>query len=75
MFVPRPGEEFAGVSYNIRGCKTGSTDGDAGSWAFTPDSLNELVSQHAANGNVTSFGYDLLGRMRPSCRGRATYYV
>jgi RHS repeat-associated protein len=50
-------------SYNIRGFKFASNDADAGSWGFTPDSLNELVSQTDANQNVTTFGYDLLGRM------------
>lgn len=50
-------------SYNIRGFKTGSADADTGSWTFTPDSLNELVSQLDANGQTISFGYDLLGRM------------
>ena len=50
-------------SYNIRGFKTGSNDADTGSWTLTPDSLNELVSQKDANGQVTTFGYDLLGRM------------
>jgi RHS repeat-associated protein len=50
-------------TYNIRGFKTGSTDADTGTWAFTPDSLNELKSQKDANAHVTSFTYDLLGRM------------
>jgi RHS repeat-associated protein len=50
-------------SYNIRGFKYASNDADAGAWSFTPDSLNELVSQTDANGNVTTFGYDLLGRL------------
>jgi RHS repeat-associated protein len=50
-------------SYNIRGFKTASADADTGSWTFTPDSLNELVSQLDANGQTISFGYDLLGRM------------
>ncbi|MGH8131760.1 MAG: hypothetical protein ACRETP_00785, partial [Steroidobacteraceae bacterium] len=49
--------------YNIRGFKTASGDADAGSWTFTPDSLNELVSQTDAKSQITSFGYDLLGRM------------
>lgn len=49
--------------YNIRGFKTASNDADAGAWTFTPDSLNELVSQTDANANTTTFGYDLLGRM------------
>lgn len=51
------------ATYNIRGFKTGSNDVDAGSWTFTPDSLNELVSQTDAKRQVTTFGYDLLGRM------------
>jgi RHS repeat-associated protein len=50
-------------AYNIRGFKTGSTDADTGSWTFTPDSLNELTSQKDANAQITSFTYDLLGRM------------
>jgi YD repeat-containing protein len=50
-------------TYNIRGFKTGSNDADAGSWIFTPDSLNELASQTDAKSQVTTFGYDLLGRM------------
>src|SRR5207248_9476695 len=54
-------------TYNIRGFKTGSNDADTGSWTFTPESLNEQVSQTAANGQVsgqvTTFVYDLLGRM------------
>ncbi len=50
-------------SYNIRGFKTASTDADAGHWTFVPNSLNELVAQTDAKGQITSFGYDLLGRM------------
>jgi RHS repeat-associated protein len=50
-------------SYNIRGFKTASVDADTGSWTFTPDSLNELVSQRDAKAQTISFGYDLLGRM------------
>src|SRR5262249_4545932 len=53
----------ASYSYNIRCFKTGSSDADAGVWSFTPDSLNELVSQVDADGNNLTFGYDLLGRM------------
>jgi YD repeat-containing protein len=50
-------------TYNIRGFKIGSADADTGAWTFTPDSLNELKSQKDANAQVTSFTYDLLGRM------------
>ena len=50
-------------AYNIRGFKTDSTDPDTGHWIYTPDSLNELVQQTDAKSQVTSFGYDLLGRM------------
>ena len=50
-------------SYNVRGFKTASADADTGAWTFIPDSLNELVSQTDAKGQVTGFGYDLLGRL------------
>ena len=49
--------------YNIRGFKTGSTDPDTGTWTYTPDSLNELMVQTDAKSQVTTMGYDLLGRM------------
>lgn len=50
-------------TYNVKGFKTGSTDADSGTWTFTPDSLNELVVQQDALSQVTTFQYDLLGRM------------
>ncbi len=53
----------ASYVYNIRGFKTSSSDPDAGSWTYTPNSLNELVTQVDAKSQTTSFDYDLLGRM------------
>jgi RHS repeat-associated protein len=50
-------------SYNLRGFKIGTADADTGIWSFAPDSLNELKSQTDAKHQVTSFTYDLLGRM------------
>jgi RHS repeat-associated protein len=49
--------------YNNRGFRYKSIDADAGTWLFTPDSLNELKFQKDANGQVTSYTYDLLGRI------------
>ncbi|MGE0467631.1 MAG: RHS repeat-associated core domain-containing protein [Steroidobacteraceae bacterium] len=50
-------------TYNLRGFKTASSDPDAGSWTYVPNSLNELVSQTDAKGQVVTFDYDKLGRM------------
>lgn len=50
-------------TYNLRGFKTSATNADSGAWTFTPNSLNELVSQEDALNQVTSFVYDPLGRM------------
>lgn len=63
MDAKTPTGAVTSYSYNIRGFKTGSTDPDTGTSIFTPNSLNELVTQQDAKAQLTSFGYDLLGRM------------
>lgn len=50
-------------SYNLRGMLTARTDMDMGPWTFTPNALGETVSQTDANGHVTDFMFDALGRL------------
>lgn len=50
-------------TYNIRGFKTASSDPDIGSWTYTPNSLNELVSQTDNKNQTITFDYDKLGRL------------
>ena len=49
--------------YNLRGFKTRWTDIDRGTWDFTPNSLNEVVSWTDAKLQNFSATYDPLGRM------------
>lgn len=49
--------------YNLRGFKTSSSDPDTGNWTFTPNSLNELITQVDAKGQNITMDYDKLGRM------------
>jgi RHS repeat-associated protein len=50
-------------TFNLRGMRTAQTDFNAGSWSYTPNALGEIVSQTDAKSQVTTFGYDLLGRL------------
>jgi len=50
-------------TYNIRGFKTTSNDPDTGNWTYTPNSLNELVSQTDNKNQTIAFDYDKLGRL------------
>ncbi|MEZ5499829.1 MAG: FG-GAP-like repeat-containing protein [Steroidobacteraceae bacterium] len=60
--VDATGKTISNV-YNIRGFKTSTSDPDTGNWTYTPNSLNELVSQTDAKSQVTTFDYDKLGRL------------
>jgi YD repeat-containing protein len=57
------GNTLQSSNYNLRGMLTGRTDLDMGSWIFTPNALGETASQTDAMSQVTSFGYDRLGRL------------
>lgn len=63
------------ATYDVRGFKRTSYDSDMGSWSFTPNSLGEIVSQTDAKLQVTSFVYDLLGRLtsRTELEGTSTW--
>ena len=50
-------------TYNLRGFRTQWADADRGTWNFSGDSLNELVSWTDARGQSFSAVYDALGRM------------
>jgi RHS repeat-associated protein len=58
-----PASNVTTFRYNLRGFKTATTDADRGTWSFTPNSLNELVSWTNANGRTSSMEFDALGRM------------
>jgi len=49
--------------YNLRGFKKQWADADRGTWNFTANSLNELVSWSDAKAQAFSATYDRLGRM------------
>ena len=50
-------------AYNVRGFRITSSDPDQGNWSYKGNSLNELVSQTDANGQLTEFVYDDVGRL------------
>jgi RHS repeat-associated protein len=49
-------------TFDLRGCKTASSDPDMGDWTYSYDVLSELTSQVDAKIQTTSLYYDLLGR-------------
>jgi RHS repeat-associated protein len=49
--------------YNVHGFRMGWNDAAAGSWTYTPNSLNELVGWRDAKGQSFSATYDPLGRL------------
>ena len=57
------GNTLQSSTYNLRGMLTQRIDMDMGTWNFTPNALGETVSQTDAKGQVTSFTFDLLGRL------------
>lgn len=59
-----PINAISGGTYNLRGFKTQWADIDRGTWNFTPNSLNELISWTDAKGQSFSAEYDDLGRMK-----------
>lgn len=63
------------ATFNLRGFRTQMVDPDAGTWNYTGDSLNELVSWQDAKNNSFSTVYDLLGRMtsRSEPEGTSTW--
>lgn len=48
--------------YNDQGLQTSSYDADRGGWSYGYDALGELTTQTDANGKVTTWTYDALGR-------------
>jgi len=68
------GPEWA-ATYNVRGFKTQMVDADAGTWNFSGDSLNELVSWTDANNKSFGAAYDALGRLtsRSEPEGTSTW--
>ena len=50
------------ATFNLRGFRTQMVDADEGTWNYTGDSLNELVSWTDAKSNAFSVVYDRLGR-------------
>jgi RHS repeat-associated protein len=56
------GNPLQSSTYNLRGMLTARTDMDMGAWSFTPNALGETVSQTDAEGQIITFGFDLLGR-------------
>ncbi len=50
-------------TYNLRGFRTLWADADRGTWAFSGNSLNELVSWTDARGKSFSAKHDSLGRL------------
>lgn len=61
--------------YNVRGFRVAWNDAAAGSWTYTPNSLNELVGWKDAKGQSFSASYDSLGRLvsRTEPEGTSTY--
>jgi len=50
--------------FNVRGMRTEHTDLAAGTLAFIPNALGEVISQTDAKGQTATFEYDLLGRLK-----------
>jgi RHS repeat-associated protein len=63
------------ATYNLRGFKTQMVDADAGTWNFTGDSLNELVSWTDAKNQSFGAAYDALARLmsRTEPEGTSTW--
>lgn len=64
QYVLNPGGSLESLSvYDTRGRKTWSYTPDMGGWTYEYNALGELVKQTDAKSQITSFVYDVLGRM------------
>lgn len=63
------------ATYNLRGFRTQLVDADAGTWTFSGDSLNELVSWTDMKNQSFGAAYDALGRLtsRSEPEGTSTW--
>lgn len=63
------------ATYNLRGFRTQLVDADAGTWNFSGDSLNELVSWTDMKNQSFGAAYDALGRLtsRTELEGTSTW--
>ena len=59
-------------AFNARGFRTQWADADRGTWTYTPNSLNELVSWSDAKGQSFGATYDALGRLTSRTEPGAT---
>ncbi len=50
------------VNYDSRGFKANQSDPSMGYWEYKHNAFGELVYQKDANGNITTYSFDVLGR-------------
>ncbi len=60
------------IQYDRRSRKISMTDPSMGSWQYQYNAYGELIWQQDANSNITTMGYDLLGRMISRTDGEGT---
>ena len=54
---------FTTLSYDQRGRKIGMNDPAMGVWSYAYNAVGELVRQTDSLGQISTMGYDALGRM------------
>lgn len=58
------GTPLADLAYNPFGLKLTHVDADLGTWTLTRNALGEVISRRNAKGQLATYEYDLLGRLK-----------